>query len=490
MAQKMMLLGLLLALWLALAKAATLAPKGDEAEKPPLQPFDDDVLQQQIAPDEIPLEFLFQKEIDLGEGLDLPVLIHGEPQVSLSGPIGPRARRPSGCFNGLLCTRAAPLYRLDEFPPARPTTRNIGNICNQGRKKLSYGPWNLPQTSYSHLSRQGDALNNLEAGVSECCQLEDDEEKLPCCAAVWSDVLEKFCDTEFSIKTRPYHCCKMRGLHRERCFVKEATFLDYDFKNQTFPEEEPYQIPSGYKEEKNLKISFPPGQPTKENMKNICQLRKFRNSVLAATSLPLSHFGWFVRQAKALNRVEKEFKKCCRKEDIGCARKGWEKALTQYCRQEFSVKTRPHMCCKEGEMDARFNCFNNLAPYPAYDKEIKSVSLADITSPLLDSLCGQFTLLSKGRQIPALIQNITEPCCQLQGSERIDCAKEEKTQFIANLCGTQRKSWKDPESCCAKEENEVRESCFNSNYLSNVALASVEQATAMPTEPAVTVQPE
>lgn len=124
---------------------------------------------------------------------DLPLLVNGEPQTRLSSPLSPRGRRPS-CSSAFGCTRLPPRYRLDEFPPAQPNISNIGNICNEGRKKLYYGPWNVPQTGFGHLSRQGDALNNMESGVGQCCKLPDGE-KLPCCQSVvscycccsWSD---------------------------------------------------------------------------------------------------------------------------------------------------------------------------------------------------------------------------------------------------------------------------------------------------------------
>lgn len=53
------------------------------------------------------------------------------------------------------------------------------------------------------------------------------------------------------------------------------------------------------------------------------------------------------------------------------------------------------MCCKETHSQARFECFANQAPYPAYDKEVTSVDLAQITPSLLESLCGPVSLLWK-----------------------------------------------------------------------------------------------
>ncbi|XP_072840129.2 threonine--tRNA ligase 1, cytoplasmic isoform X2 [Pogona vitticeps] len=313
---------------------------GDGGEKPPPPPSDD--LQQEMMPDQVLLDFLFQHPID-DQALD-GADVTGIVQTPLRPAFGPRGRRP-GCHDDLLCTREPPVYKLDEFPPARPTVDNLANICAEGRKKASYGPWNLPQTGFSHLSRQGDALNALEDDLDRCCQLSE-EEKLP------------------------------------------------------------------------------------------------------------------------------------------CSSEAWETTLIQYCKQEFSVKTRPHMCCKEKQLDDRLACFAIQAPYPAYDKEVTTVNLAQITSSLLDSLCRPVSLLSKQKPIPALVQNITEPCCPLQAEQRTQCAQETKSQFIANICSSQKKTWKDPQKCCAREESQARDDCFNLNYLSDVAYAAVDQIFP-PAEPAV-----
>ncbi|XP_061462273.1 extracellular matrix protein 1 [Rhineura floridana] len=480
-----------LASWLVLAQSVTLAPKGDGGEKPPPPPSDD-FLQEEIAPEQIPLEFLLQKPIDDElEGFDLPLLIHGVPQTRSSSPISPRGRRPS-CSGTLGCTRDPPRYKLDEFPPALPSLANIGNICSEGRRKVSYGPWNLPQTGFSHLSRQGEALNDMEAKSGQCCQLSQDE-KLPCCQRAWSDVLEEFCVREFMIKTRPFHCCKLSGPSWQRCFDNEAPFPNYDFNADSQASSEKKLVtcsnPSQCKPaelanpRKLPKISFPPGEPTSNNIKNICKLRKFRPTY-PASALPQSDFSWLVRQAQAVNRMENMFKKCCRKDDTGCAHKGWENVLTQYCKQEFSVKTKPHFCCKETLGEPRNTCFSRLAPYPAYDKEIQQVNLGQISLTLLESLCGQFTLLTKQRNIPALVQNITEPCCKLQGDGRTLCAEEVKSQFITTLCSSQKNTWKDPKKCCSQAEDAARDNCFNLSYLSNVSLASAVEVPR-PTEPAL-----
>lgn len=57
---------------------------------------------------------------------------------------------------------------------------------------MVYGPWNLPQTGYSHLSRQGETLNLLETGYSRCCRCRSDTNRLDCMklvVRVWLQLL-------------------------------------------------------------------------------------------------------------------------------------------------------------------------------------------------------------------------------------------------------------------------------------------------------------
>ncbi|XP_066466401.1 extracellular matrix protein 1 isoform X1 [Tiliqua scincoides] len=460
----MKMLTVLLATWLVLAQGE------DGAQRPPPPPSDD-LSQIEITPEEIPLGFPEQEEFPEQREIDLPLLFRGEPRTI--GVFSPRGRKPN-CTGIFPCSRRPSLYKLDEFPPGRPTLGNLGNICAAGRKKISYGPWNLPQTSYSHLVRQGDALNSLETELGRCCHLPQNE-KLPCSVRVWSDILGQFCTAELSAKTKPYYCCKLKGDTRQRCFQDAAPFPNYKFKGAAGGAN-----PAG--PQKLPELSFPPGRPSSANIGNVCTLRKFR-PVYPASVLPRSGYGWFQRQARAVNRMENAFKKCCRTQDVGCARRGWEKSLTQFCKEEFSVKTRQHPCCKLDKTEDRHDCFAVQAPYPDYDKEVQLASLAEVTPSLLDTLCGQVTLLTKQKHIPALVKNITGPCCSLLGEERTQCATEAKSEFITTLCGARRRSWKDPENCCAQTEEGARHNCFNLKYLTSVPLARAGQPL-QPTLPA------
>lgn len=75
-------------------------------------------------------------------------------------------------------------HRLDGFPPGRPSLDNLDQICLPSRQHVVYGPWNLPQTGFSHLSRQGETLNLLETGYSRCCRCHNPTNRLDCAELV------------------------------------------------------------------------------------------------------------------------------------------------------------------------------------------------------------------------------------------------------------------------------------------------------------------
>ncbi|XP_039219335.1 extracellular matrix protein 1 [Crotalus tigris] len=331
-----------LAAWPAGGRSDSEAPPtANGSDQPPLAQFPGELSQHDVIPDVISREFLLQKiQEKLGE--DLPILVHGEPQPV---PLHPRGRRPP--CRGVGCTRKLPLYKLEEFPPGRPSLGNLQALCSVGRKKPSYGPWNLPQTSFSHLSRQGETLNQLEAQFTRCCQLGQDQK-------------------------------------------------------------------------------------------------------------------------------------------LSCASNEWEKGLTRFCKQEFSIKTRPFHCCRVGAREGRFACFASQAPFPNYEGEGASLDLANLTTPILDSICSQVSGQAKQRPNPALVQNITDACCKLPKSERTLCAEEVKSQFITAFCGSQRRAWKDPQNCCAQTEEAARNDCFDRSYLGHVSLLrrqqeEEEEADVLPT---------
>ncbi|XP_029436550.1 extracellular matrix protein 1 [Rhinatrema bivittatum] len=441
----------------------------------------DDGLQREIEPE---LPIMHQKEVDT-----LPFSLQEESVLV------PRGKRPeSKCKGKRPCGGQAPMREnLAEFPPGRPTENNIDNICLSSRVKSNYGMHNLPRSGFGHLSRQGETINQMEAGFSECCL---QTEKLSCAQEVWHNELQQFCDQEFSIKTRPYFCCKEDDSARYSCFEKEAPYPSYDSLNpRASPDMDVADTPvlkiasnanlcsaagssatsecqrmnlHGASGKKLPYISFPPGEPMVDSIQNICRLRKFR-STYPSSVIPRSSFGWFQRQAKAINQLEAQFKKCCKNEDISCAHEAWEKVLDQFCTDEVGVKTSHHECCKKESSADTYSCFSSSAPHPNYDREIHTLNLGDMQEPTLQHLCGDMKILSKQKQIPLLVKGITETCCLLSSEDRVACAEQEKDKFIETLCTTNRSSWKDTQKCCNQQD---RGSCFNINYLAKVSIAA------------------
>ncbi|XP_040854907.1 extracellular matrix protein 1 isoform X1 [Ochotona curzoniae] len=349
--------------------------------------------------------------------------------------------------------------RLDGFPPGRPSPDNLNQICLPNRQHVVYGPWNLPQTGFSHLTRQGQTLNLLETGYSRCCRCRSHTHRLECAQLVWEDAMTRFCEAEFSVKTRPHQCCGRQREARFRCFQEAAPQPHYHLR--ACPSHRP-AISLG------PKLPFPPGVPTLDNVKNICHLKRFR-------SVPRNLPGTdpIQRQLHTLTRLEVEFQRCCRQgNNYSCAWKAWEDALDGYCDREQAIKTHPHPCCQYPPSPARDECFARQAPYPNYDHDILTLDLSRVTPNLMGHLCGNQRVLTKHKQIPGLIHNMTARCCELPFPEQACCAEEEKLAYVEDLCGPRRNSWRDPAFCCDLRPGDEQTNCFNINYLRNVALVS------------------
>lgn len=350
-------------------------------------------------------------------------------------------------------------YRLDGFPPGRPSPDNLDQICLPTRQHVVYGPWNLPQSGYSHLSRQGETLNMLETGYSRCCRCHGYAKRMDCTKLVWEDAMNQYCEAELSIKTRPHSCCKEQGEARFSCFQEEAPRPHY--KRQAGPGRQPV-IAAG------LELPFPPGAPTLDNIKNICHARRFR-----AVPRNFPPTDQLQRQLQVLSRLEVEFQRCCRQgSNHSCVWKAWEDSLDGYCERELAIKTHHHSCCRYPPSPKRDECFAQKAPFPNYDRDLLTVDLSRVTPNIMDYICGNQRVISKYKQIPGLIRNMTDRCCKLPLPEQACCAEEEKTSYIADLCGPQRNYWRDPAFCCKMNPGDEQTNCFNINYLRNVALVA------------------
>ncbi|XP_066465337.1 extracellular matrix protein 1 [Eleutherodactylus coqui] len=418
----------------------------------------------------------------------LPFFIEGQKALSPRGrrPISPCGGRQPCALDGLTDALGS---NLNTFPPGRPTQDNIGNICSKSRTRSSYGPHNLPQTGFSHLSRQGKAMNALEENFAPCCLKSDKSDQLQCAVEAWKKTLDDFCEEEFSVKTRAHHCCKKSGSERETCFSDDAANPDYitsaglqlssedaGAKGRSLrgcPPKSPKCQDNSDSKYKLSELAFPPGEPKSSNIQNICKLRKYRPTY-TENLLPNTGHGHYLRRAKAIQRMEGEFKKCCKTEDVACAHSGWQKVLGKFCAKEQIVKTKHHDCCKKWDQATMLSCFAREAPFPEYDREVEVLNLGNLTEDGLQKLCGESKLLTKQKQMPLLVSGMKESCCTLPEDRKLLCAAEQREKFIAALCGPEKNAWKDTQDCCSKEEPE-REQCF-SHYLQSVSLAVSQRA--------------
>ncbi|XP_008154124.2 extracellular matrix protein 1 isoform X1 [Eptesicus fuscus] len=447
-----------------LVKSGFLSLSGSQAEHP-AAPGKAVPLQEELAPPQGPIE---QKEIDSPtfpaqeESTSPPKRGEATQSEERPAPITPHSPgqhcqpgRPQGGWG----------YRLDGFPPGRPSPDNLDQICLPTRQHVVYGPWNLPQSGYSHLSRQGETLNMLETGYSRCCRCHYYAKRMDCAKLVWEDTMNQYCEAELSVKTRPHSCCKQQGEARFSCFQEEAPRPHY--KLPACPRHQPV-ISTG------LELPFPPGLPTLDNIKNICHARRFRS--VPRNLPPTDHLQ---RQLQALSRLEGEFQRCCRQgNNHTCTRKAWEESLDGYCERELAIKTHHHSCCRYPPSPKRDECFAQKAPYPNYDRDLLTVDLSRVTPNIMDYICGNERVISKHKQIPGLIRNMTDRCCKLPLPEQACCAEEEKTSFISDLCGPQRDFWRDPAFCCKMNPGDEQTNCFNINYLRNVALVAGDSGNA------------
>ncbi|KAJ8398518.1 hypothetical protein AAFF_G00427730 [Aldrovandia affinis] len=367
-------------------------------------------------------------------------------------------------------------FQDNRFPPARPSLSNLPAICLYGEGRPRYSLHSLPQTGFSYITRQEKTINRVESWYSVCCQRNGTQEPalLLCCARkAWEQAINGFCDEEFSIKTKHYHCCKMQGWRRWSCFDKEAPNRSYQptRKGSVAPQSHPEQgftwnpntcqrkapISSGTdtaprspkrKITREPDIRFPPGRPTSSNIGLVCRLRKLRPRY-SAKCLPSTGYGWLARQLKAINRMEKGIKQCCKgqNEVLACTVGKWQEVMDRYCKEEYSVKTRRFPCCKMAEGHERYACFSSRAPDPEYTYEMLP-HIVDHILPTLDLVCDTHKQLTKRSSVPFPIKSFVSQCCPLPAAQINACVKGQLNDLRESMCTAEPLSPALTPSCC------------------------------------------
>ncbi|XP_004389636.1 extracellular matrix protein 1 isoform X3 [Trichechus manatus latirostris] len=263
-------------------------------------------IQEQLPPRPLPIEQKEEKPAPfLGQG-------HPEPESWSSAQQCQQGPPQGGWGRG-----------LDGFPPGRPSPDNLNQICLPGRQHVVYGPWNLPQTGYSHLSRQGEALNLLEAGYSRCCCRHSSLSRLDCAKLVWEDVLDGYCAKEQATKTHGHPCCRHApSPARNECFARQAPHPNYDRDILTV----------------NI------GQVTPNLMGHICGNGKF-----------------LTKHEQIPGLIQNMTARCCDlpfPEQACCVEKEKSTFVENLCGSQRNSWRDPALCCDLSRGDQQSNCFN------------------------------------------------------------------------------------------------------------------------------------
>ncbi|XP_025143716.1 extracellular matrix protein 1 isoform X10 [Bubalus bubalis] len=263
-------------------------------------------LQEELPPPQVPIE---QKEEKPAPSMD-----HSPPEPESWNPA-------QHCQQGR--PRRGWGHRLDGFPPGRPSLDNLDQICLPSRQHVVYGPWNLPQTGFSHLSRQGETLNLLETGYSRCCRCRNRANRLDCAELVWEDTLDGYCDWEQAIKTHHHSCCNYPPSPlRDECFARRAPYPNYDRDILT------------------LDLS----RITPNLMNHLCGNRRVLSKHKQIPGL-----------------IQKVTARCCDlpfPEQACCAEEEKSAFIDELCGSRRNFWRDSALCCKLSPGDEQINCFN------------------------------------------------------------------------------------------------------------------------------------
>ncbi|TNN75730.1 Extracellular matrix protein 1 [Liparis tanakae] len=236
-----------------------------------------------------------------------------------------------------------------EFPLGRPTSDNLQAICLNREYRPSYSKSYFPVSGFGQLKNMAKTVNTAESWLSTCCkgnQTWEKEVTLCCATKAWELSVRSFCQEDVSIKHRIYHCCFLRGDDMLNCFQNDAPNPNYEATEElpvpplpstdTFSFDPntcqrtvmtPHSVRGnrGEVEKKpsappKVDMSFPPGRPTADTIETLCRNRKHR-PLYKTNCLTGLGYEWLARQAKTINRIEKGFKQCCKKNQrtLNCA---------------------------------------------------------------------------------------------------------------------------------------------------------------------------
>lgn len=432
----------------------------------------------ELIPEMEPSEaFPMQKEVDWSyffnpEEFPTEQVMVSPPQPPLKETGQPSFRPRS--FSGL----PVPSYHV-QFPLGRPTSGNLQAICDHSDHRPRYPPSFFPVSGFGVDKLRAAAVNDAEAWLSTCCkgiQMWEREVTLCCATQAWEWSVKKYCEEDLSIKHPWYPCCKLTDNNsRLKCFSDDApnpnygpteelpvqplpSTTEFNFHQNACPRTQVTLYRSRANRRKKVKkssappktdISFPPGRPTTDTIESVCRNQKLR-PLYAIKSLPGSGIKMLARQAKAINRIEKGFKQCCKnkKSALNCADQKWHEELNKFCLAENGGQVN-YPCCSE--QSDQYSCFQQMSPDPYYNV----TSAPEVLS--LSKICDTHKIIKKRFPVGFPLKGFVTQCCPLSEQEKTACFTRLLQEMSQKLCVSRKATPTTVRRCCKLPSQETPE---------------------------------
>ncbi|XP_044065286.1 extracellular matrix protein 1-like isoform X2 [Siniperca chuatsi] len=378
-----------------------------------------------------------------------------------------------------------------QFPLGRPTFDNLQAICLHGDRRPRYPDSYFPASGFGLLKRRASAVNKAESWFSTCCkgnQTWEREVTLCCATQAWEMSVESFCKEDSSVKDRQYECCSQKDSDRLNCFHKDAPNPNYEpteelpvpplpsTSNFSFDPNTCQRTVTTYRGKgknvkrpsapKKINIIFPPGRPTADTIESLCLTQKQR-PLYNIKCLPGFGYEWLARQAKAINRIEKGFKECCKKKQdlLSCAVLKWRQELNRFCLGENGEK-EDYFCCMVHERIRRYNCFQNISPDPHYNMTLAIEELS------LHKICDTHKIIKKKFPVGFPLKSFVNHCClPLSEQDKTICFLQKLETMSEDLCSGRKTTTPAVRRCCSAPLQEAPE------CISKILMDAITKAT-------------
>ncbi|XP_061632079.1 extracellular matrix protein 1-like [Phyllopteryx taeniolatus] len=395
------------------------------------------------------------KEFAMQEKLDTP-----RGRGSRPASFSPRGRRPSAGSRSEIPMLDYPV----QFPLGQPTSDNLQAVCLHGDLRPRYPDSYFPNSGFGQLRRRASAVNNAESWFSACCagnQTWGKEATLCCAMQAWELSVENFCKEDSSVKDRLYHCCRKTGSQRLNCFQKDSpnpryepseaipvvplpATVEFSFDKNTCYRTSVTQLNVSESRQQSgsqkSEINFPPGRPSADNVESLCRNQKQR-PLYSVKCLPSSGYELLAHQAKIINRMEKGFKQCCKKNQdvLVCAEQKWRDALRRFCSSKKGGKV-DYECCLGSTASDGLGCFQAKSPDPHYN-----MTSQEELSP---KICQSRKIIKKVLPDGFHAKNILNECCAMTPQDHTTCFVQKVEETSVRMCTSKKTSPPVARRCC------------------------------------------